>query len=90
MMKLKEARERSGLSVRQVVAATGVGQPNLWRIETGRVRPSIETVVKISGGLDLDAWQIDEFRPVVERAEAVGLVVRLSGTAAQSEQISDT
>lgn len=88
-MKLKEAREHSGLTVRQVVAATGVGLPNLWRIETGRVKPSIETVVKISGGLGLDAWDIDEFRPVVERAEAIGLVVRVSGTAAQSKPTSD-
>lgn len=40
-------RTRVGLSQRQLAALTGLSQPNICAYETGRLRPSAETIERI-------------------------------------------
>jgi transcriptional regulator with XRE-family HTH domain len=74
-MKLKQARTAAGLGRRSASRRIGMGIPQLYRYEAGLLRPGIETVMRISRGLRLeDPWQVDEFRPALEEAKALGLV----------------
>ncbi len=77
-MKLKEARIRTGLGRRRASKHIGVGISQLYRYEAGLLRPGIEVVMRISRALDLDPWQIDEFRPTLEKAATLGLAARPS------------
>jgi transcriptional regulator with XRE-family HTH domain len=53
---LREARLRAGLTQRQLAARAGTSQPLVARIESGRVRPSFERVLRLvrACGFDLD------------------------------------
>ncbi|MGA8296836.1 MAG: helix-turn-helix transcriptional regulator [Acidimicrobiales bacterium] len=46
---LRDARRRAGLSQRGVARLAGVHQPVIARIETGRERPSLETLERLIG-----------------------------------------
>ncbi len=41
---LRAARRRAGLSQRELASAAGVPQPVIARIESGRVRPRVDTL----------------------------------------------
>ena len=51
---LKQAREQSGLSQRELTSMTGVQQAQLSKIERGAVDPRVTTLVAISRALDLE------------------------------------
>lgn len=44
---LRTARQRAGLTQRELAARTGVAQPTIARIETGTADPRITTVVRL-------------------------------------------
>src|SRR5437867_12925772 len=51
---VKRLREDAGVSQRALSKVTDVDQAELSRIETGRVRPTIETCERLSVGLGAD------------------------------------
>jgi transcriptional regulator with XRE-family HTH domain len=53
---LKTARRRAGLSQRELADAAGVAQPAIARIESGRVRPRVDTLDRLleACGSDLE------------------------------------
>ena len=48
---IRTARERSGLSQRQLALMAGSNQSYIWEIETGRVSPSIDALCRIADAL---------------------------------------
>jgi predicted transcriptional regulator len=46
---IKQARHRSGLTQRQLAARSGVAQPVIARLETGRSKPAFATVERLLG-----------------------------------------
>lgn len=86
-MRLKEARTATGLGRRRASKRIGMGIPQLYRYEAGLLRPGIEAVMRISRGLGLDdPWQVDEFRPALEQARALGLVAPANKSGHKVEQ----
>ena len=75
-MKLIEVRRQAGYGRPKASRLCDMDYVALYRIETGERVPRIETVMKISGALGLDPWQVDEFLPALRKAEAAGLLVR--------------
>ncbi len=57
---IKEARRRSGLTQRQLASRSGVAQPVIARIESGRSNPAFETVEKLlsATGMTLEIRQV--------------------------------
>jgi hypothetical protein len=75
-MKLKEARVSTGLGRRRASRCIGMGVPQLYRYETGLLRPGIEAVMRISQALELNPWSVDEFQHALRKAESLGLTTR--------------
>lgn len=52
--KLREVRERRGLTLKQVAAAVGVTESQISQIERHKVMPAVDTLLDIAGFLNLD------------------------------------
>ena len=50
---LRKARERSGISLRELGAKIGISHASLHKIEGGRFQPTVSTALDIVGALDL-------------------------------------
>src|SRR5262249_53204927 len=61
VIRLREHRERRGLSVRQLAALAGVGFATVHRIEVGRLSPTVAMLEKLAGALDIHI--ADFFQP---------------------------
>ena len=53
-LRLREWRERRGLSVRQLADEAGVGFSTVHRIEVGRMSPTIALLEKLAKALRID------------------------------------
>ena len=51
---VRKARERQGLTMKQLAAKAGVNYVTIWNIETGKVDPRMDTMLKIMRALDYD------------------------------------
>lgn len=51
---VKDAREKAGLSQRELARQSGVPQPNLSRIEADLQEPSISTLRALADALQID------------------------------------
>lgn len=73
---LAEARERKGLTLRDLEEMTGLSNALLSQIETGAIlEPSFTSIVKISKALGLSLNKVAECEPAVPpKIEAPGLV----------------
>ncbi len=49
--RLKQIRQKRGLTLDKTAELTGISKPMLWQIEKGRTTPTINTLWKISTGL---------------------------------------
>ncbi len=52
--RVRTARRRAALTLRELAAATGIGFDTLSRIETGQQQPRMSTVRKIADALGVD------------------------------------
>jgi transcriptional regulator with XRE-family HTH domain len=52
--KIREIRERSGCSLKDTAAKAGISASMLSQIETNRVSPAVDTLLKIVDALDID------------------------------------
>jgi len=51
--RLKHARQKAGLTQAKLAALTGIQRPNIARIESGRHRPSLDTIDRIAQALGM-------------------------------------
>ena len=65
-MRLVELRADRLLSLRRVAQKAGVSRKTVNTVERGITRPTLETVRKISGALEIDPHEVDEFREAIE------------------------
>lgn len=56
--KIRRCRIASGMSLRSFGLMTGVHYNQLLAIEKGKANPSLETLHKISSGLDMELFQL--------------------------------
>ena len=59
-LRLREWRERRGLSVRELAEKAGVGFSTVHRIEVGRMSPTIALLEKLAKALRVD---VQDFLP---------------------------
>lgn len=60
--KLMAARDRKGLSQRDLSEITGVPQKTISRIESGKDVPKLQTLIKLSEALDLELTMVEKKR----------------------------
>ena len=53
-MKVKFERIKKGLSQEELAFRAGVNKNTIWKIETGKVSPTVETLAKIANALEID------------------------------------
>lgn len=52
--KVRLERLKRGFSQEELANRSGVSRNAIWKIESGKVSPTIETLEKLAGALDLD------------------------------------
>jgi transcriptional regulator with XRE-family HTH domain len=67
-LRVREEREKAGLSLAQLSAAAGITKAYLVRLETHGGNPSVEIVAKIAEALDLTVADLLD-RPVIRYVE---------------------
>jgi len=55
---LRERREDLGLSMNEVARRTGLSQQTVSFVERGMRMPTLDTLLRISGALDLNLWEL--------------------------------
>lgn len=53
-LKIKFEREKRGLSQEALALMAGISRSAIWKIESGKVSPTLETLEKIAMALDMD------------------------------------
>lgn len=66
MVRLREWRERRGLSLRRLAEGAGVNWTTVHRIETGRLSPTVAMLEKLAEAL---AISVRDFFPVEPRQQ---------------------
>lgn len=61
---LREQREAAGLSMNSVAAKAGLSHAMISRVEHELRKPTLDTLLRIAGALDIDLW------PMLKKAEA--------------------
>lgn len=52
--KIKFEREKRGISQEGLALEAGMSRSAIWKIESGKVSPTLETLEKIAKALDMD------------------------------------
>jgi transcriptional regulator with XRE-family HTH domain len=60
---LRERREALGLSMNEVATRAGLSHTMVSRVERGLRRPTLDTLLRISGAMEIDLW------PILKKAE---------------------
>lgn len=58
---IRRAREAQGLSQQLLSSMIGTSKSHLWKIETGKVGASIDTLVRIADALDMRTGALIRF-----------------------------
>lgn len=53
-LKVKFEREKRGLSQEEFASKTGLSRNAIWKIETGKVKPTLDTLEKIANALEME------------------------------------
>lgn len=72
-MKLREARARKLLSAKELATQAGVSESNIYSLEHGGWLPSLGTVKKLAGVLQVDPLEVDEFKAAIEKSSGKSL-----------------
>jgi transcriptional regulator with XRE-family HTH domain len=64
--KIREARKNSGLTQEVLAEASNISAHFLSTIETGKEKPSLETLYRISEALKIPLWKIMQFESKAE------------------------
>jgi transcriptional regulator with XRE-family HTH domain len=52
-VRIRDARQAAGMSQRQLSALSGIAQQTITRLETGLIRPKLDTVEKLAQALGM-------------------------------------
>jgi transcriptional regulator with XRE-family HTH domain len=66
-LRLREHRERQGLSIRGLAAEAGVSFPTVWRIEAARLSPTVAMLETLADALGI---AVRDFFPAAPRRTA--------------------
>jgi len=55
---LRERRESLGFSMNEVARRTGLSQQTISFVERGMRMPTLDTLLRIAGALELDLWEV--------------------------------
>jgi transcriptional regulator with XRE-family HTH domain len=69
-MKLVAARRSRLWSIRELSHRAGIATRTLNDIELGRTTPSLLTIRKVSEALEIDPFEVDEFRDAILGTES--------------------
>lgn len=69
--RVREARERQGLTQEALAGKTGIARPNIVRLERGRHIPTLSTLQKIARALSLDINSL-MVQPMVTKKDRLG------------------
>jgi transcriptional regulator with XRE-family HTH domain len=58
VQRIREVARRKGLSVDALADAAEVSRSYLWKVLAGRFSPTIKTVAKIAGALEVDPLEL--------------------------------
>lgn len=64
---LRTARQRDGISLRQLAKRLGRSPSAVWQIETGGVQPSVRTLYAMAAELSLSLDELLDLRPVARQ-----------------------
>lgn len=53
-LKVKFERMKKGFSQEELAFEAGISKTSIWKIETGKVSPTVETLAKIADALGID------------------------------------
>jgi transcriptional regulator with XRE-family HTH domain len=68
-LRLRDWRERRGLSLRGLAERAGVGYVTVWRIEHGELSPTVAMLEKLAGALGI---AVRDFFPVARPGRRPG------------------
>ena len=67
--KIKEARKKSGLTQEILAEASDISAHFLSTVETGREKPSLDTIYRISTALKIPLWKLMQFESKTENKD---------------------
>jgi transcriptional regulator with XRE-family HTH domain len=56
--RIREERTAAGLSQEEAAARASIGYKRWQQIESGRLNPTVRTLVRIAGALGVELWDI--------------------------------
>ncbi|MEB6120202.1 helix-turn-helix domain-containing protein [Mammaliicoccus sciuri] len=63
---IKKIRELKGISITQLSLETGISRTTIYKLEDYKTNPSLETIIKISSGLNEKPEKIFNFSVIQE------------------------
>lgn len=63
-LKVKFERLKKGFSQEELAFKAGVNKNTIWKIETGKVSPTVETLAKIAEALEVDFTTLTDISKV--------------------------
>lgn len=60
-LKIRQARERRGVSQRQLALMTGTSRSYLWKIEAGAADIGIDVLIRLASALDMSVRELVDF-----------------------------
>lgn len=84
--RVRSLRRQAGLTGGQLADRSGVTQPTISKIETGRMLPSEDVVERLAVALDLDSDTLRGLRELVARVNADVAALRRAGERAYARQ----
>ena len=63
MLRIRQLRERKGVSLRELARLSGVGAATLSRIESGEANPRLSTLLRLADVLDVSVTDLFEKSP---------------------------
>jgi transcriptional regulator with XRE-family HTH domain len=64
-MKLMELRLQRGLTQKDLAKISGLSNHTIMNIEKSYYRPTTETISAVAKALEINPWDVDEFRAAV-------------------------
>ena len=77
--KVVAARERAGLSQREVAKRCGIKQPALARIEALKVVPKLNTIIKIAKAVGVEVTAFDENDSLFSQTRLIAMATTVIG-----------
>lgn len=71
-MKLREARAKKLLTAQELATKSGVSEVLIYKLEAGAWLPSLPTVRKLAGVLEVDPEEVEEFKAAIDKAAKRG------------------